>query len=146
MSRRRTERLALLLKLQRMKEDQAARALALRREQGDAARRSLRQLAEYREEYGRSGHSTPGQATSPWALTNGERFGRALATASEQQQRVVEQADQLEASARQHWGAVHVRRRLLEQLEERHRKALQSLEDRRLQNELDDRRRPGENS
>jgi flagellar export protein FliJ len=137
--KKRSERMKVLLKLARMREDGAARVLAANSEKLQQAQRQSQQLALYNQEYQQQFTAQAGQAISMRDLRNFQGFIRQLDGVQVQQQQLIEQRDAEREQARQQWIHEYHRRRVLDQIRERSRNEEEAARERKLQSEFDDR-------
>ena len=136
---KRSERLKVLLKLARMREENAARTLATSSEKLQQAERQGQQLSQYQHEYEQQFSARASQAISMRDLRNFQGFFRQLDSVQAQQQQVVALRDHEREQARQQWIALYQRRRVLDQIRERARAQEEAAQERRLQAQFDDR-------
>lgn len=137
--RKGSQRLATLLKLAALREQNAARALGTSGERLRQAQQQSEQLESYRSEYEQTFIADGARPRSAREFANFQGFFGQL---SQVQQQQVQQVTQREAdceAARQRWLALHARHNLLDQLRDRKVKKEQFEAEKRLQRELDDR-------
>ncbi len=136
---KRSERLKVLLKLARMREDGAARVLAENSEKLQQAQRQNQQLALYNQEYQQQYVARAGQAISMRDLRNFQGFFQQLDNVQVQQQNLLAQRSDEREQARLQWVQLYNRRRVLDQIRERSRHQEEAAHERKLQAEFDDR-------
>ena len=139
MAKKRSERLRSLLKLAQMREDNAARQLATNSEKLQQAREQNQQLALYNEEYQQRFLTQIDQPVSARNLRNFQGFFQQLDHVQVQQQHLIEQRDRERELARLQWLQLYNRRRVLDQIRERSKLEEDSVSERKLQSEFDDR-------
>lgn len=139
MAKKRSERLRALLKLAQMREDNAARQLAANSEKLQQAREQNQQLALYNDEYQQRFQAQVKQVVSVRDLRNFQGFFQQLDRVQEQQQHLIEQRDRERELARLQWLQLYNRRRVLDQIRERSKLEEESVSERKLQSEFDDR-------
>jgi flagellar FliJ protein len=138
-AKKRSERLRSLLKLAQMREDNAARQLAANSEKLQQAREQTQQLALYNEEYQQRFLTQIDQPVSARNLRNFQGFFQQLDHVQVQQQHLIEQRDRERELARLQWLQLYNRRRVLDQIRERSKLEEDSVSERKLQSEFDDR-------
>lgn len=138
-TKKRSERLQVLLKLARMREESAARTLADHSEKLQQARRQGQQLTQYQSEYAQQFSSRAAQSMSMRDLRNFQGFFHQLDNVQAQQQQLVALRDHEREQARQEWLQLYNRRRVLDQIRERSRQQEEAVRERKLQAEFDDR-------
>lgn len=136
---KRSERLKVLLKLARMREENAARTLATSSEKLQQAERQGQQLAQYQREYEQQFSARSSQAISMRDLRNFQGFFRQLDSVQAQQQQVLALRDHEREQARQQWIELYQRRRVLDQIRERAYAQEEAAQERKLQAQFDDR-------
>lgn len=139
MARKSSERLQTLLKLAAMREQAAARQLALSSERLQQAQLQSQQLQQYEQDYQHRYVELSGTAVSRNFLLNYQGFFHQLETAQTQQTHAIELRAGDREQARLRWLEQHARRRLLSRVREQ-RLASEALSaEKKVQRELDDR-------
>lgn len=146
MSRSSTQRLKILLKLEALREQRAARVLGELGQRVATVQRDMGQLQNYQHEYAEHLRQVARSGIEPAMLRNHDRFVLSLERAHQHQQQVLATAEAQREQARMDWTTTHARRRLLEQLAERRRREESDRAEQRLQRELDDRHPCGDES
>lgn len=142
----RSQRLALLVRLAQQREQRAARALGRALDAEREAQRRSRELADYQLDYAAALQQAGRQGTGGATLRNYNAFIGQLQLAERHQQQALAQAGERVRQARRSWQAAYARQRMLQQLWQRARAQEAFLADKRLQREIDDRRRPDPSS
>ena len=116
---KRSERMQLIERLARQREDQAAQALAQTRQRIEQEHRQLDELVGYRREYQGYLEQQGGEGMSilQWRRTQG--FIDQLGGVIQQQEGVIQRWRQQEQQLLQHWRSLYQRRRSLSQLVEK---------------------------
>lgn len=116
---KRSERMQLIERLARQREDQAAQALAQTRQRIEQERLQLDELHGYRREYQSYLEQQGGAGISimQWRRTQG--FIDQLGGVIQQQEGVIRRWQQQEQQLLQHWRTLYQRRRSLSQLVEK---------------------------
>lgn len=135
---KRSQRFAVIERLAKQREDQAAQALQQARAQLAQEQQQLEELAGYQAEYHRALEVTGGSGISieQWRRTQG--FIDQLETVMVSQRRVIGQWQEQEARLLEHWQSLYQRRRTLNQLVERFSMEELVEADRREQKALDE--------
>lgn len=115
----RSERLQVIERLAKQREDQAAQALQQARVQLEQEVKQLEELADYQREYHHSLQVSGGSGISieQWRRTQG--FIDQLETVMGRQHRVIAQWQEQEAKLLAHWRSLYQRRKTLNQLVEK---------------------------
>ncbi len=141
MARKGSERLQTLLRLAAMREQAAARQLALSSERLQQAQLQRQQLQQYEHDYQQRYVDIGSEVISRNFLLNYQGFFRQLETAQTQQSHTVGLREGDREEARLRWLEQHARRHLLNRVRDR-RLASEALDaEKKTQRELDDRAR-----
>lgn len=136
---KRSRRLQTVLKLARIKQQQAAGRLGELTQAALAHADQEQQLKSYQSDYAEQFKSSAARGSAPALLRNFQGFYTQLEQAVEtQQERVVLARDQRE-SARQEWQRLYARENTLENLVDRFASEEDIAEEKKLQREQDDR-------
>lgn len=116
---KRSERLQLIERLAKQREEQAAQALQQARQQLDQEIKQLDELADYQAEYHQALQTSGGNGVSieQWRRTQG--FIDQLEIVMGRQQGVIRQWQEQEAKLLAHWQSLYQRRKTLNQLVEK---------------------------
>lgn len=139
MARKGSERLQTLLKLAAMREQAAARQLALNNERLQQAKTQSQQLRQYEHDYQQRYVALESQPVDRNFLLNYQGFFRQLETAQLQQNQTVELRASDREQARLRWLEQYMKRRLLGRVREQRVASETLAEEKKLQRELDDR-------
>lgn len=135
---KRSERLQLIERLAKQREEQAAQALQQARQQLGQEIKQLEELAEYQAEYHQALQTSGNHGVSieQWRRTQG--FIDQLEIVMGRQQGVIRQWQEQEAKLLAHWQSLYQRRKTLNQLVEKVSMEELVEADRREQKALDD--------
>ncbi|WP_146171264.1 flagellar export protein FliJ [Saccharospirillum sp. MSK14-1] len=116
---KRSERLQVIERLAKQREDQAAQALQQARAQLEQEIKQLDELADYQRDYHQSLQASGGGGISieQWRRTQG--FIDQLETVMGRQRGVIQQWQEQEAKLLAHWQSLYQRRKTLNQLVEK---------------------------
>lgn len=138
MSRKRADRLKLIIELAERREQQAAAQLGQVRERQAAEQRRLQELRGYRDEYHGNRRPEARGGMSAAQLRNFKHFTGRLHNAVGQQQQVLEQFGRECERLEQRWRHARSRRVALEKLRVRYQEADARRQDRREQHLIDE--------
>jgi flagellar export protein FliJ len=138
--RKASARIATLLKLAALREQNAARAFASSNAKLEQARQQADQLENYGREYEQAFRTIDTPLSASQLLNFHGFFGQLSAIQTQQEQTVQQRSTEQEA-ARQRWLEAYTRIQLLERIRQQRLAREQLEQEKRLQRELDDRPR-----
>lgn len=141
MAQKPSERLQTVLKLARLKEQQAAEKLASSIRNASNQDQQLDQLQNYKGEYNNQFRRSVGEGVSALQLANFQRFYENLESVGETQRERKVLADRQREQARIQWQQLYARQQNLNALIESKQKQEDREQDKKLQREQDDRKR-----
>lgn len=134
----RSQRLQIVLKLARQKEEAAQKELARAQERLQAEQAKLEQLRQFQAEYQANLQSRTGTAVNPMQYRALSAFISRLSVAMQEQERQIQLAAVQVERARQQWLLVHQRHQNMDRLIERYRDEEIREQDRREQRQADE--------
>ncbi|WP_101759368.1 flagellar export protein FliJ [Oceanicoccus sp. KOV_DT_Chl] len=144
MAEKPSKRLQTVLRLAKLKEQQAAEKLANAIRLVQAQKAQLQQLDQYKAEYGNQFQQSVAQQLNVAKLANFQRFYHNLEQVGETQQERQVLAEQQQDQARALWQQQYSRHKNMQSLIERKQHQEQASEDKKLQREQDDRKYPSD--